>query len=413
MDNSADNPLERWLAPFAKLLRHKTRARMLAAYIGGLLAHDGRKTVQMLAASLPDVTYDQLHHFLTSPAWDTAPLSNALLAHAASFNDGAGTGWLTATETCFVKKGEHSVGVAPQFAAGLGRNANCQTMLGLHLAQGGLSLPLAMQLYLPPAWTSEPARLQQAGVPPANQPPRDRANMVLDQIDSLTHSAFNQNGNQIGQRCSGVLLDGSFALAPRLRRGLAERNLPWAALLPDHAGEGDTEPTPVFTSGPIGSASHSSHASQPPSSRSRTRITPANAAWLLANAQWQSISWRHADHSRQTARFAAIRVAMADPADQAGAKDPADAAGHVWLMGEKPALGDTRYYLSNLPASANLRQLAAPLKARDLAARSQQIMRDKLGLEQFEGRSWAGLHRHCLMVMIAAHYHLAGQTPPA
>jgi SRSO17 transposase len=55
----------------------------------------------------------------------------------------------------------------------------------------------------------------------------------------------------------------------------------------------------------------------------------------------------------------------------------------------------------NLPADTPLKQLAAAIKARWVCEQAHQQLKEELGLDHFEGRSWAGLHRHALMTMIA------------
>jgi SRSO17 transposase len=60
-----------------------------------------------------------------------------------------------------------------------------------------------------------------------------------------------------------------------------------------------------------------------------------------------------------------------------------------------------KYYLANLPAKTDLRTLAATIKARWICEQAHQQMKEELGLDHFEGRSWQGLHRHALMTMIA------------
>src|SRR5262249_16401151 len=56
---------------------------------------------------------------------------------------------------------------------------------------------------------------------------------------------------------------------------------------------------------------------------------------------------------------------------------------------------------ANLPAKTDLRTLAATIKARWICEQAHQQMKEELGLDHFEGRSWQGLHRHALMTMIA------------
>ena len=57
--------------------------------------------------------------------------------------------------------------------------------------------------------------------------------------------------------------------------------------------------------------------------------------------------------------------------------------------------------MSNLPADATLKMLAAAIKARWICEQAYQQLKEELGLDHFEGRSWTGLHRHALMTMIA------------
>jgi SRSO17 transposase len=73
----------------------------------------------------------------------------------------------------------------------------------------------------------------------------------------------------------------------------------------------------------------------------------------------------------------------------------------VWLVGERRSNGEQKYYVSNLPADATVKTLAATIKARWVCEQAHQQLKEELGLDHFEGRSWTGLHRHALMTMIA------------
>ena len=101
--------LERWLAPFAAALRHKTRARMCPAYVAGLIGPGDRKSIQPMAARDSAVSYDQLHHFIGSGVWDAAPLEAVLLAEADKMVGGEDA-WLIVDDTALPKKERHSVG---------------------------------------------------------------------------------------------------------------------------------------------------------------------------------------------------------------------------------------------------------------------------------------------------------------
>ena len=79
-------------------------------------------------SGLPD-DYDQLHHFVAAGVWDAAPLENELLVQADKLVGGSDA-VMVIDDTAVPKKGKHSVGVAWQYASALGKNANCQTLVG-------------------------------------------------------------------------------------------------------------------------------------------------------------------------------------------------------------------------------------------------------------------------------------------
>lgn len=126
IDENWQGDLERWLAPFLAALRHKTRARMCPAYIEGLIGPGNRKSIQPMAERTGAASYDQLHHFTASSTWDPEPLEAALPSEA-DRQVGGNDAWLIIDDTALPKKGNHSVGVPPQYASALGKRANCQT----------------------------------------------------------------------------------------------------------------------------------------------------------------------------------------------------------------------------------------------------------------------------------------------
>jgi len=125
---------------------------------------------------------------------------------------------------------------------------------------------------------------------------------------------------------------------------------------------------------------------------------------MLVDAKWQKVSWRRGTKGQLTCRFAARRVLVADGHKHrmAGGRVQAmPGEQEVWLVGERRTSGEQKYYLSNLPADTPLKKLAAAIKARWICEQAHQQLKEELGLDHFEGRSWTGLHRHCLMAMIA------------
>ena len=114
--------LERWLRPFLDRLGHKTRRRMCPAYLSGLIGPGERKSIQPMAERLALGSYDRLHHFISSGAWDAAPVEAELLVQADKLVGGRDA-VLVIDDTAILKKGKHSVGVgtAVLFDAGQDR----------------------------------------------------------------------------------------------------------------------------------------------------------------------------------------------------------------------------------------------------------------------------------------------------
>ena len=130
---------------------------------------------------------------------------------------------------------------------------------------------------------------------------------------------------------------------------------------------------------------------------------PVSAETMLAKEKWKKVSGRRGTKGRLTCLFAARRVRVADGhrhrmLDDRVQSMPGD---EVWLVGERRSTGEQKYYVSNLPADATLKMLAATIKARWICEQAHPQLKEELGLDHFEGQSWVGLHRHALMIAYA------------
>jgi SRSO17 transposase len=154
-----------------------------------------------------------------------------------------------------------------------------------------------------------------------------------------------------------------------------------------------------------------------PTGRPRKHPVPSAASVGAAEliearpAAFRAISWRVGTEGPLEAEFAAVRVRVADgPAAARGRHLPGEEA---WLVGEHRATGERKYYLSSLPPDATLERLAALIKARWVCEQARQQLKDELGLDHFEGRSWRGLHHHALLCLLAfaflQHLRLGGK----
>jgi SRSO17 transposase len=375
--------LEGFLGPFLALLGHKARRRMCPLYVSGLIGPGDRKSIRPMAERLARGDYDQLHHFIAAGVWDAEPLETELLVQADKLVGGSDA-VLVIDDTAMPKKGTCSVGVAPQYASALGKTANCQTLVSLTLARGEVPVVCALRLFLPESWTSERAWLERAGVPAAYRAARTKPEIALAEIDRAIAA---------GVRFGCVLADAGYGLSAPFRQGLTARGLTWAVGIPRHL---KAYPADVRMIWPVAERGR-------PRQRHVPDILSIPAEDMLAHAKWQTISWRTGTKGKLKARFAARRVRVADgPPQRIGDKGQQHLPGEeVWLVGEHRMSGEKKYYLANLPTQTDLRTLAATIKARWICEQAHQQLKEELGLDHFEGRSWQGLHRHALMTMIA------------
>ena len=385
--------LGRWLAPFLGRLRRQAQRRWAPVYLKGLLLPGERKSVEPMAARVAPGDVQQLHHFVSTSPWATAPLEDELVK-AADRLVGGPDAVLAVDDTALVKQGRHSVGVKRQYCGQLGKRANCQSLVSLTLARAEVPVGVGLRLFLPEDWCGDAERRTAAGVPEAVAY-RPKWKIALDEIDRVLAS---------GARFGCVLADAGYGKAAEFRAGLAARQLSFAVgILPTQK----VYPADVTVAFPEREATGRPRKHPVPSAGS------VGAAELIEGrpAAFRTISWRRGTKGPLQAEFAALRVRVADGPVAARAQHLPGA--EAWLVGERRASGERKYYLTNHSAGTPLEALAALIKARWVCEQMHQQMKGELGLDHFEGRSWRGLHHHALLCQLAfaflQHLRLGGK----
>lgn len=385
-ERSSGQALDTWLVPFLAAMGRKTRRTWAPLYLRGLLGPGDRKSLQPMAARLGLPGHDQLQHFIASPAWDDGPLW-AELTRTADRLVGGSDACLVIDDTALPKKGTRSVGVARQYCGHLGKKANCQSLVSLTLARDEVPVPVGLHLFLPEEWVADPKRCERAGVPEAAVVPQSKGEIALAELDRLQAE---------GVRFGVVLADAGYGCSAVFRHGLDARGLTWAVGIAKNQKVYDPDVRLVE-----------------PGGRARRPVPdqePQEAEAVLAALPWRRVTWRQGTKGALAARFAMTRVRVGDGPIWGNNRHLPGA--EAWLVGEWRASGERKYYLSNLPPRTTRRVLAGTIKARWVCEQGHQQLKEELGLDHFEGRSWTGLHRHALMTCIACaylqHLRLAG-----
>jgi SRSO17 transposase len=376
-----EQELRHWFEPFSRAFRNKPQRRWAPVYVRGLLMPGQRKSVEPMADRVCSGETQQLHHFVSAASWATEPLEE-VLAQQADALVGGDDAHLIIDDTALVKKGEHSVGVAHQYCGELGKQANCQVLVSVTLCRDEVPVPVALRLHLPESWSRDPVRRARAGVPP-EIPHRPKWKMALEEIERLIAA---------GVRFGDVLADAGYGSVAEFRRGLEDMKLTYAVGVQSH------QKVYVPSVRLRGEKTQTGRSLKWPLVSTKPRAVRDAIAAQGEGAFWR-VTWRIGTKGPLAAEFAVMRVRVADgPVNSHHQHLPGV---EQWLVAERRSNGVMKYYFTNHTADASHEVLASAIKARWACEQAHEQMKQELGLDHFEGRSWRGLRHHAVLTMIA------------
>lgn len=375
MNRRAIAKLERELTGYVDSLvegmGREERRRAMGLYVTGLLLDGERKSIEPMAARLVDSPSEveamrqRLQQCITVSDWSDDELRRRLALKLDAELPGVEA--LVVDDTGFPKKGKASVGVARQYSGTLGRTDNCQVATSLHLAGESGSGCIALRIYLSAAWANDLPRRKKVGVPEAVTF-RKKWEIALDQIDDAI---------AWGVRKHLVLADAGYGDVGEFRAGLTERGLEYVVGV-----QGTVKVWPPGEEPDAGAAP----------------LTVAEVAKSLGRSSYTRVTWREGSKGRQASRFAAMRIRVAT-----GHRRGQPAGELQWLLCAWPKGEEepTKYWLSTMPIGTSLKSLARAAKLRWRVERDYQELKQELGLDHFEGRTWRGFHHHASLCAMA------------
>jgi len=381
---------------FADLPRRDQRGKG-ELYVRGLLTDGKRKSMVPMAARL-GVDPQRLQQFVTSSTWDYTQVRRRLAGWAAAFLDPVA---LVVDDTGFPKDGPASPGVARMYSGTLGKVANCQIGVSVHAVTDWASAAVDWRLFLPASWDdtalSDPAevaaaraRRTRAGVPDTARH-REKWRLALDMLDELAGW---------GMPLRPVVADAGYGDAAAFRQGLTDRNIPYVLAVKPTATAYPADAAPVTT--PYSGNGRPPLPTYPDPPQSLKTLVMA-----AGRHAGRYVTWRHGTHKtpanptgRMRSRFLALRVR---PANRTITRNPDRSLPDCWLLAEWPPgqPEPTDYWLSTLPEGTPLRHLVRLAKIRWRIEHDYRELKDGLGLDHFEGRTFTGWHHHVTLVSIA------------
>jgi SRSO17 transposase len=377
---AVEKQLSAFVEEFASELGRAERRHWGKQYVMGLLLDGERKSIEPLAQRVPGGNEQALQQFVNQSPWAHEPVQTKLYRRLVQ-RCGPGKGVLVLDDTALPKKGQHSVGVAPQYCGALGKVANCQAFVTWHYSGTRMHFPLLGELYLPQSWTAAPAKVRQAGVPPSKWHFQEKWKLALELLDQFRPEL----------QYEAIVTDAGYGEIRPFLHALDQRQQLFVAQIPE---------SHCFWPATVALEEQGKPGGRP---RRFPMIADPHAQPLSAKAwrqqvedgqlRWQKITV--ALQRKKTVAVAAVRVR--ETTTQAWRRPGPER----WLLIERHRDGSYKYYLSNAPLQTSIKQLIGWAHHRWKIEQGYQQLKEELGLDHFEGRSWRGLHHHLTLCFLA------------
>jgi SRSO17 transposase len=331
--------------------------RQAGLYLEGLLSAVKRKNGWQLAEQIGDARPWRTQRVLSHVLWDQDAARDLCRDYAVE-HLGADDGVLIVDETGFLKKGEHSAGVARQYSGTAGRIENAQIGVFLAYASGKGHALVDRELYLPEDWCADAGKRAAAAIPEAvifATKPALAGRMIGRALDA-------------GLPCAWVVGDEIYGSDRRLRLELERREQPFVLAIRSN------EKLWAVLGERLGQ-----HAA--------SRL----AAALPARA-WRRLSAGAGSKGERLYDWARLRLTRLQ-------QPPWD----HWLLVRRSRKDpkDLAYYVVFGPDRTTLTTLAQVAGRRWAIEACFEVAKQEVGLADYEIRSWHGWYRHITLAMLA------------
>jgi SRSO17 transposase len=342
----------------ARIGRHFVRPEVrqrARRYLGGLLSPIERKNGWQLAEQTGERSPDGMQRLLATAQWDADAVRDDLRRYVIE-HLGDEDAVLVVDETGFLKKGEKSVGVQPQYSGTAGKIANCQIGLFLAYASPKGHAFIDRALYLPRSWGEDGPRRDEAGVP-ETVAYRSKTELAVTLVERALDA---------GITARWVLADALYGSDSAFRRFLEERRQPYLVALRGNVYLWDAE--------------------------TLERLTVAEWTDRLGPEAWRRVSAGDGAKGPRIYDWAAIRIDRA-----------VDEGRAFWLLARRSVADPTKlaYYYVLGPAVTTLEEMARIAGQRWTIEEALEAAKGAVGLDEYEVRHWQSWYRHVTLALLA------------
>lgn len=323
-------------------------------YLVGLLGRVERKNGWQLAEAIGESDPQGVQRLLNSATWDADEVRDDLSEYVVEHLAHEASGVLIVDETGFLKKGEKSVGVARQYTGTAGDTVNCQVGVFLAYSSEKGAAFLDRALYLPRAWTGDPLRRAEAGVP-EELIFRNK----IELAEEMLERAF-----KAGVPARWVLADSFYGRSHAFRAWLEERGRPYAVMVPK------TNAVPLG-----GRKKKIERYVERLGEGAFSEVRPAQDSGGRRPWEWACVDLA-ADPKRGMRRWLLVRRSTDDPEEQG-------------------------FYQAYGPEGTSVEELVKVCQERWAVEECFAEAKGEVGLDHYEVRKWEAWHRHITLCLLA------------
>ena len=387
--------LQDYLAPYAAFFHRSEGHQLAQCYLVGLMMDGERKSVEPMSEKV-NASERGMQRLLSDVSWDYDGAMDEYRRQMLSETSDP-QGILAVDDTSFPKKGRHSVCVSRQYCGARGKVDNCQIGVSLTYVGQGVSWPYAMDLFIPESWDQpdnpECLAMRAKTRMPDSAQYREKWKIALEQIDLARKD---------GVPHRAVVADAWYGNIAEFRQGLVERGENYVV--------GVYATTEVFIEPPVFEEPQPEQG-RPGRPRQQPRLIETNPKPIKVSQLGEKVEedgWEHLELRPDCTGKPLVVKAVSRRVWPAYGYRRGSRHEEVWLVIEKRQLdngqSELRYFFSNMPQHIPTLEIARVLHERFWIDHGYQQLKEELGLDHHEGRSWKGWYRHVLLVFLAFGY---------
>lgn len=362
-------------------------------FLTGLL-HDCKSNIERMTERIPESNYDQLQHFISHSPWDAMAVMDSMsqklhgtLSSPSESTTSPNSLGLIIDESGWEKSGKKSVGVARQYIGQVGKVSNGQVGVFAGLTDGTQVGLVQGRLYLPKEWTKDKARCDAAKIPSSEQVYRTKPELSIEILKTLPSNVTydwvggdDLYGNSftlrqyLQQERQCFVLDVSDDLGVYLTK-------PELYIPPKKEGRGRTPTTPVCD---------------------QKRVQLKTIFKQIKEEDWQTITHRTGTKGPMSRKAYMVDIYVWKPTRGTQIESL------QLLISTELDGSEVKYSLCFEPTGNKLSLSTALYRQmqRYWVERAFQNVKEQLGMNQYQVRSWTAWYHHIALSLMALHFLL-------